>query len=132
MTIEITTESRILADNRVHNTPALVPYADWLTQDFDENHKVWVATAPVEELIEWAKEQRAQMPEFCCFHCNADISDGAGDIDEGCGFLGIIEGKNPDDDAEPIGLCPACQLIMPTVPSDWTTPVYVLPAADFT
>lgn len=50
-----------MADDRVKATPELLPYHDILIDyDWDNQfeHWEWVATAPVEEILDWAKNIR--------------------------------------------------------------------------
>jgi hypothetical protein len=45
------------AERRVNGTPDLKPYRSYLLYDWPENkkHLEWVATAPDDELINWAE-----------------------------------------------------------------------------
>lgn len=46
--------------NRINNNPELEPYADLLQYDWqdEDEHAEWVATAPVSEIVDWAKSIR--------------------------------------------------------------------------
>lgn len=50
-----------MADDRVTAEPQLAPYRDLLTEydwDNQEEHWEWVATAEIEEIVDWAETIR--------------------------------------------------------------------------
>lgn len=54
------------ARERVENTPALTAHAETIMYDWPEgsSHWIWVATAPVAEIVDWASMIELMEREF--------------------------------------------------------------------
>ena len=52
----------IIARNRINSTPELSQHSETILYDWPnaEEHAEWVATAPVEEIVDWAETIEAQ------------------------------------------------------------------------